>query len=78
MVVSEMKKVGIVSCYFKNNYGSMLQAYATKKILDNNNIPNETINIDNNIDFKKGKRKYYASQLFNFKFIKSKFGIKNR
>ena len=35
-----MKKVGIVSCYFKNNYGSMLQAYATKKILDNNNIPN--------------------------------------
>ena len=46
------KKVGIVSCYFKNNYGSMLQAYATKKILDNNNIPNETINVDNNIDFK--------------------------
>ena len=70
-----MKKVGIVSCYFKNNYGSMLQAYATKKILDNNNIPNETINIDNNIDFKKGKRKYYASQLFDFKFIKSKFGM---
>ena len=70
-----MKKVGIVSCYFKNNYGSMLQAYATKKILDNNNIPNETINIDNNTDFKKGKRKYYASQLFNFKFIKSKFGM---
>ena len=70
-----MKKVGIVSCYFKNNYGSMLQAYATKKILDNNNIPNETINIDNNIDFKKGKRKYYAFQLFNFKFIKSKFGM---
>lgn len=70
-----MKKVGIVSCYFKNNYGSMLQAYATKKILDNNNIPNETIKIDDNIDFKKGKRKYYASQIFNFNFIKSKFGM---
>ena len=70
-----MKKVGIVSCYFKNNYGSMLQAYATKKILDNNNIPNETINIDDNIDFKKGKRKYYLSQIFNFNFIKSKFGM---
>ena len=70
-----MKKVGIVSCYFKNNYGSMLQAYATKKILDNNNIPNETINIDGNIDFKKGKRKYYLSQIFNFNFIKSKFGM---
>ena len=34
-----------------------------KKILDNNNIPNETINIDDNIDFKKGKRKYYFSQI---------------
>ena len=28
------KKVGIVSCYFKHNYGSMLQAYATQKILE--------------------------------------------
>ena len=70
-----MKKVGIVSCYFKDNYGSMLQAYATKKILDNNNIPNETINITNNIDFKKGKRKYYLSQILNFSFIKSKLGM---
>lgn len=70
-----MKKVGIVSCYFKNNYGSMLQAYATKKILDNNNIENETINIDNNIDFEKGKKKYYLTQITNFNFIKSKFGM---
>lgn len=69
------KKVGIVSCYFKNNYGSMLQAFATQKILDNNNIPNETIDIDGNIDFKKGKRKYYITQIFNFNFIKSKLGM---
>lgn len=69
------KKVGIVSCYFKNNYGSMLQAYATQRILDNNKIPNETINVDNNIDFKKGKRKYYLTQITNFDFIKSKFGM---
>ena len=69
------KKVGIVSCYFKNNYGSMLQAYATKKVLDNNNIPNETINIDGNSDFRKGKRKYYLSQIFNFNFIRSKIGM---
>lgn len=70
-----MKKVGVVSCYFKNNYGSMLQAYATKKILDNNNIDNETINIDNNKDFKAGKRKYYLTQIFNFNFIMSKLGM---
>jgi len=70
-----VKNVGIVSCYFKNNYGSMLQAYATKMILDKNNIPNETVNIDYNIDFIKGKKNYYMSQIFNFKFILSKFGM---
>ena len=70
-----MKKVGIVSCYFKDNYGSMLQAYATKKILDKNEIPNETINIKYNKDFKNGKRKYYLSQITIFKFIKNKFGM---
>lgn len=70
-----MKKVGIVSCYFKDNYGSMLQAYATKKILYKNEIPNETINIKYNKDFKNGKRKYYLSQITNFKFIKNKLGM---
>ena len=69
------KKVGIVSCYFKHNYGSMLQAYATQKILDNMEIPNETINIDENIDFANGKKKYYMSQLTNIPFIKSKLGM---
>lgn len=69
------KKVGIVSCYFKHNYGSQLQAYATKKILDDMGIENETINVDENIDFKNGKRKYYMSQIFNFTFIKSKLGM---
>ena len=71
-----MKKcVGIVSCYFKNNYGSILQAYATKKFLDDNNIKNETINISKNKDFKKGKIKYYIQNIYNFKFIKSKIGM---
>ena len=69
------KKVGIVSCYFKHNYGSMLQAYATQKILDDMNIENETINIDKNIDFSNGKKKYYMGQVFNFRFIKSKLGM---
>lgn len=70
------KKVGIVSCYFKHNYGSMLQAYATQKILDDWNIENETINLENlNKEISKGKRKYYLSQIFNFSFIKAKFGM---
>ena len=58
-----MKKVAIVSCYFKNNYGSILQAYATQKFLDNNNIVNETVVVDKNKDFKCGKRKYYIMQI---------------
>ena len=70
-----MKKVGIVSCYFKDNYGSMLQSYATQKFLDKQQIPNETINIDYNKDFKRKKKKYYLSQITNFKFIKNKFGM---
>ena len=53
----------------------MLQAYASKKILDNNKIPNETIAIESNRDFSKGKKKYYLTQIFNFNFIKSKFGM---
>ena len=68
-------KVGIVSCYFKHNYGSMLQAYATQKILDDMGIENETINIDKNIDFANGKKKYYMGQLLNFEFLKAKLGM---
>lgn len=74
-MIEKMGKVGIVSCYFKHNYGSMLQAYATQKILDDMGIENETINIDENIDFANGKKKYYMEQIFNFQFIKSKFGM---
>ena len=70
-----MKKVGIVSCYFKNNYGSALQAYATQKVLDDNGIENETIEIEHNVDFKKGKRAYYIAQITNFHFIKEKLGM---
>lgn len=69
------KKVGIVSCYFKHNYGSMLQAYATQQVLDNIGIENETINIDENVDFANGKKKYYMTQITNFTFIKSKLGM---
>lgn len=70
------KKVGIVSCYFKHNYGSMLQAYATQKILDDWNIPNETINLEKlDKEIAKGKRKYYTSQIVNFSFLKAKLGM---
>ena len=40
-----MKKIGIVSCYFQHNYGSMLQALATQMALDKLGYENETIDI---------------------------------
>ncbi len=70
-----MKKTFIVSCYFKKNFGSALQAYATQYFLDENGIDNETINVSCLKDFSKGKKKYYRSQIFNFSFYKAKFGM---
>ncbi len=70
-----MKKTYIVSCYFKHNYGSMLQAYATQVFLNANNISNETFDVSCLADFKAGKKKYYMTQLFNLSFYKAKFGM---
>lgn len=69
------KKIAIVSCYFKDNYGSQLQAYATQKIIEEYGFDAETIDISKNVDFSKGKKKYYIGQLLNFNFIKTKFGM---
>lgn len=42
-----MKKIGIITLLYKNfNYGGLLQAYATKKILQNIKIPAEHIAIN--------------------------------
>lgn len=70
-----MKKTYIASCYFKHNYGSMLQAYATQAFLDANNVPNETFDVSVLADFKEGKKKYYKKQIFNLSFYKAKMGM---
>lgn len=38
-----MKPIGLVTCYFHHNYGSMLQAYATEMIMKKMKLPYETI-----------------------------------
>lgn len=61
-----MKKVGLVTCYFHPNYGSMLQAYVTQKILDDWQIPCENIAIDGlrqGID--RAKTRFYLKQWHN-------------
>ena len=71
-----MKKVGIVSCYFQRNYGSMLQAYATKRILDLWESPNETICIDGFAgEIKDAKMKYFKNRMFSPDVIKDKWGF---
>ena len=38
-----MKPIGLVTCYFHHNYGSMLQAYATEMIMQQMELPFQTI-----------------------------------
>ena len=71
-----MKKVAIVSCYFKHNYGSMLQAYATQMALNKLGYENETIDIsgfDNEI--KKAKAKYFIKASLTSDILLSKLGM---
>lgn len=69
-----MKKVAIVSCYFMKNYGSMLQAYATQKILDEMGVDNETICIDGlNKEIKNVKLKYFFNKMLDGDVVKNKF-----
>ena len=59
-----MKKVAIVSCYFHKNYGSMLQAYATQKIVTELGYDNETIYCNNpQMYMTQNKIKYYIKKI---------------
>lgn len=70
-----MKKIGIVSCYFQPNYGSMLQAYATQRALEKLGFENETIDISGfNHDIRKKKIKYFIKASFTSKILFTKLG----
>lgn len=59
-----MGKIALVTCYFHPNYGSMLQAYATQKILDDWEIPCENICIDGiQKELDKAKTKFYLHEI---------------
>ncbi|WP_036609257.1 polysaccharide pyruvyl transferase family protein [Oribacterium sp. P6A1] len=71
-----MKKVGIVSCYFQPNYGSMLQALATQMALDKLGYENETINITEfNSEIKKAKLLYFTKAALTSDILLSKMGM---
>lgn len=70
-----MKKIGIVSCYFQPNYGSMLQAYATQMALDKLGYENETIDISGfNREIKKAKLLYFAKASLTSGILLTKIG----
>ena len=70
-----MKKVAIVSCYFQKNYGSMLQAYATQKYLQDEGIDHETICYDGiQEQIKKKKYGYYFKRLLSPDVVLGKLG----
>ena len=52
-------KLGIVSCYFINNYGSVLQAYALQKYLTGKGIECDTISVEGLKPYLNAKKKQY-------------------
>ncbi len=70
------KKVGIVSCYFQRNYGSMLQAYATQMALDRLGYMNETIDVSGFWrEIKRSKIKYFVKASLTSDILLYKFGM---
>ena len=39
-----MKKIALIVCYHIKNYGSVLQSYATQKLIEKENLDYECIN----------------------------------
>lgn len=71
-----MKKIGIVSCYFQPNYGSMIQALATQMALDKLGYENETIDISGfNGEIKKAKLLYFTKAALTSDILLSKMGM---
>lgn len=59
-----MKPIGLVTCYFHHNYGSMLQAYATEMIMQQMELPYQTIACKAPITYmESNKLLYFAKKL---------------
>ena len=66
-------KVGIASCYYNRNYGSMLQAYATQKIIEKLGYKAITIQCLPPINYMtQSKIKYYFHKIGNIDIVRSK------
>lgn len=73
-----MKPIGLVTCYFHHNYGSMLQAFATEMIMQDMGLPYETISCKAPINYMvENKLLYFAKKLMigDWKMKLGKFKI---
>ncbi len=71
-----MKMIGIVSCYFQRNYGSMIQALATQLVLDKLGYENETIDISGfKNEIRKSKLLYFTKAALTSDILLSKMGM---
>ena len=52
-------KLGIVSCYFINNYGSVLQAYALQEYFSSKGVECDTISVEGLKPYLEAKKKQY-------------------
>lgn len=68
-------RIELASCYFINNYGSILQAYALQKFLEDQGNEVENINVDGiKKDLDKAKIRYYLREATDFSVILNKAG----
>ena len=65
-------KIGLAIVTYTINYGTFLQAFATQAAIRENGYETEILNINSVIDdIAKARKKYFASQIFNFSELKS-------
>ena len=66
-------KIGIVSCYFINNYGSILQAYALQEYFGTKGIECDTVSVEGLKPYLDAqKRQYYFHNIHKAGLIFSK------
>lgn len=68
-----MKRVALVINYDYHDYGGMLQAFATQKVLDKFSVDSEAIDFDNlKADINKRKWRYFLSNIVDVTIVKEK------
>lgn len=71
-----MARIALATCYDKNNFGSMLQAWATEAAV--RSLGHDVVTIDKaglGGDIGRGRRSYYTEHLFDVELYRAKLGF---